>query len=473
MDIRQFSSSLGRHLLLSSSILASALLLERSIPQTQLEKVLETGELRVISRNGPTTYYEGAEGLTGYGYKLVKGFADHLGVKLVIINEANSPLEHLMLRDADMAAAATTTSEAGNLPIRFADAHRQLSFKIISHADHPFPGQPELGYLTGQTIEMTPEMASHPVIETIRDNNPNIVWHVINTNDQADLLERVHKGQVPFALIDSDTLIMHQYSFTNAQELMTLGQPQDLAWAFNQSADNSLFNRAQSYLKQVKQNGELAQITAEFFNPVNEMAAPDLVLMSQHIEERLVPWLDDMKRASEAYDLDWRLLAAIGYKESQWLTKIKSPTGVKGMMQLTRQTARAMGVSDREDPRQAIFGAAKLFRYLLDNQPASIEGEDRLHFALASYNQGMGHIGDARRLTKRMGGDPDSWLDVRQHLPLLSLSQYYSQARHGYMRGKEPVVFVDKVLDYYKLLVWHEQQQHLRLATASSNYSVL
>ncbi len=467
MDIRYLSSLVGRHLLLLTSLSLSALLLERSIPQTHLEKVIESGELRVISRNGPTTYYEGANGLTGYGYKLVKGFADQLGVKLVIINEAQSPLTRLLNGQEDLVAAAITTSEAGNLPVRFADPHRQIQFELISRVDQPTPT--DLASLKGMAVEITPEMAQHPAIKAIQAANPNILWQLASTNDQSDLLSRVHRGQLALALVDSDTFLLHQYSFVNAQPAFSLGEPQNIAWAFAAKMDDSLYQQAQSYLQQIKQSGRLDKITAEFFQPNDEMTSVDALLLGQHLEQRLMPYMDDMKRAPQQFQIDWRLLAAIGYKESQWLTKIESPTGVKGMMMLTQQTAKAMGVANREDPQQAIFGAAKLFRYLLDKQPASIEGEDRVHFALACYNQGMGHIEDARRLTQRTGGNPNRWQDVRERLPLLSLSQYYSQSKHGYMRGKEPVVFVDKVWDYYKMLVWHEQQEHLRLATASSN----
>jgi membrane-bound lytic murein transglycosylase F len=467
MDIRNISNLMIRHLLLLASLLISAVLLQRSIPQTHLEKILETGELRVISRNGPTTYYEGAHGLTGYGYKLVKGFADQLGVKLVLINESQSPLERLLNGQEDLVAAAITTSEGDGLPIRFAEPHRQIQFELISSVSSPVPA--DLTSLEGLTVEVTPEIARHPAFKAIQQANPQVVWQLAATNDQSDLLSRVHKGQLEYAVIDSDTFLLHQYSFVNAQTAFTLGEPQNLAWAFADTVDKSLYERAQTYLREIKQSGRLDEITAEFFEPSDEMTSVDALLLSQHLEQRLVPYMDDMKRAAENFDLDWRLLAAIGYKESQWLTKIESPTGVKGMMMLTKLTAKAMGVADREDPQQAIFGAAKLFRYLLDNQPASIQGEDRVHFALACYNQGMGHIEDARRLTQRTGGDPNRWQDVRERLPLLSLSQYYLQARHGYMRGKEPVVFVDKVWDYYKMLVWHEQQEHLRLATASSN----
>lgn len=463
-DIREFFYQVVRFLILLTCLVIFILPLERSLPQSQLDKILESGELRVISRNGPATYYEGPDGLTGFGYKMVKGFADQLGVKLVLVDESQSPLTRLLNGQEDMVAAAITTAEASDLPVRFADPHHKIQFELIRNTNQFIPRE-----LAGLDVAITPEMALHPEINAIKREHPEINWIIASTNDQTDLLARVNRGEIPFAVIDSDSFQLHQYSFTNSRIAMTLGNPQDIAWAFANTTDSSLFNQAQSYLRDIKTTGELEKITAEFFQPQEEMNPVDALMLGHHLEQRLLPHLDDMKRAAETYNLDWRMLAAIGYKESQWLTKITSPTGVKGMMMLTKQTAKAMGVADRENPQQAIFGAAKLFRYLLDNQPASIGEDERMHFALASYNQGMGHIADARRLTQKMGGNPDSWQDVREYLPLLSLSQYYRQAKHGYMRGKEPVVFVDKVFDYYKMLIWYEQQTQLRVATASSN----
>ena len=88
--------------------------------------------------------------------------------------------------------------------------------------------------------------------------------------------------------------------------------------------------------------------------------------------------------------------------------------------------------------------------------------------ALAAYNQGLGHLEDARVLTERMGGNPSKWEDVRKYMPLLAKQQYYSRAKHGYMRGWEPVGFVDNVRNYYKIIAWHQQQEEFRLATTNS-----
>src|SRR5690606_25074849 len=81
---------------------------------------------------------------------------------------------------------------------------------------------------------------------------------------------------------------------------------------------------------------------------------------------------------------------------------------------------------------------------------------DRTWLTLAAYNIGMGHLEDARRLTNKLGKDPDKWTDVKEALPLLAKRQYYEKAKHGYLQGREPVRYVQAIRYYYNLLTWND-----------------
>ena len=157
--------------------------------------------------------------------------------------------------------------------------------------------------------------------------------------------------------------------------------------------------------------------------------------------------------AGDEFGFDWRLLAAISYQESHWKNSARSPTGVRGLMMLTLKTARQIGISDRLDPVLSIYGGAKYLTTLVDKIPDRIPDPDRTWFALASYNVGFGHVEDARVLTQKNGAEPDSWFDVKKHLPLLSQHEWFSQTKHGYARGHEPVKFVENIRKYYAMLV--------------------
>ena len=93
----------------------------------------------------------------------------------------------------------------------------------------------------------------------------------------------------------------------------------------------------------------------------------------------------------------------MGYQESHWLPTATSKTGVRGLMMLTQRTAEAMGVRNRLDPKQSIQGGARYISQLIAQLPESIYEADRIWFALASYNVGMGHLDDARKLTAAEG----------------------------------------------------------------------
>ena len=136
-----------------------------------------------------------------------------------------------------------------------------------------------------------------------------------------------------------------------------------------------------------------------------------------------------------------------------------SPTGVKGLMMLTNDTARQMGISDRTDPAQSILAGADYLRHTHDRIPARIPEPSRTWMALAAYNVGFGHLEDARVLTQSQGGNPDNWQDVKQRLPMLANPAYAGQLRYGNARGGQAVIYVRHIRRYYDLLVWAENSR--------------
>jgi membrane-bound lytic murein transglycosylase F len=138
------------------------------------------------------------------------------------------------------------------------------------------------------------------------------------------------------------------------------------------------------------------------------------------------------------------------------------------VMMLTDDTAARVGITDRLDPRSSILGGARYLVEVRGKVPERIPEPDRTWLALAAYNIGFGHLEDARILTQRQGGNPDSWNDVRRRLPLLAQERWYTQLRHGYARGWEPVRFVDNINNYRDVLVWltGDPANQLRLVSA-------
>ncbi len=178
----------------------------------------------------------------------------------------------------------------------------------------------------------------------------------------------------------------------------------------------------------------------------------DIRTFHWRIETRLPLYRKWFEESGKRYNIPWTLLAAQSYQESHWNSRAKSPTGVRGLMMLTQNTARAMGVTNRLDPRQSIFGGARYLASLMDRIPATVHPNNRYLFALAAYNVGFGHLTDARNLAQELGKNPDSWHDLKTVLPLLSQPKYYSKLPFGYARGMEPVRYVDRIVNYQDIL---------------------
>jgi membrane-bound lytic murein transglycosylase F len=446
------------------SIIAISLMLVRSYLPSTLEKVLTEGQLRVISRNGPTTYYEGPEGLTGFEYSLVKGFADELGVELVIQDEDSfSRIFNAVGKEQNhLAAAGITVTPTRSKDVKFTRPFMKVKQQLVYNSRQPAPRS--ILDLMGKDLVVISESSHVERLQELRETYPELTWREEPALEMIELLEMIHKGHADYAIVDSNSYDLNRHAYPRAQTAFDISDAQDLAWAFAYSIDTSLFDAAQAYLERIEQDGTLAALTDQFYKPIVEVTTGDALLFSYRLEKRLPRWEDGLKEAAATFDLDWQLLAAISYQESHWNPAAESRTGVRGLMMLTLATASDMGVKDRIDPSQSIYGGAKYFRNLLDRIPARVTGDDRVYMALAAYNVGMGHLEDARVLTEIHGDDPNKWSDVRKYLPLLAKRQYYSKTKHGYARGWEPVAYVKNVRNYHKILAWHSQHEQRRLA---------
>ena len=184
--------------------------------------------------------------------------------------------------------------------------------------------------------------------------------------------------------------------------------------------------------------------------------------VSRHVEFRvdgehggaLSPYDDIVRTYAERHGFDWPLIVAQMYQESRFDPKAKSWAGARGLMQLLPTTAERLGVTDLEDPEQSIQGGIRYMAWLYARFESELSVRDRMWLSLAAYNAGLGHLRDARRLAVKLGLDPNQWFrHVEQAMLLLSQRKYYSQSRHGYVRGREPVGYVRGIRDRYNAYV--------------------
>ena len=166
------------------------------------------------------------------------------------------------------------------------------------------------------------------------------------------------------------------------------------------------------------------------------------------MQSRFVKYKDDFLEAAQTFDIEWELLAAVAFQESQWNPKARSATQVKGMMMLTLPTAASVGVTNRLDPIQSIHGGAQYIADLKSNTNYGTSSGDKIAFILAAYNLGITNIRNAIDAIDKKPIEV-TWLDLEEHL----LNLKTSMDTENYSRGQQTVDFVERVRDYYYLLL--------------------
>lgn len=459
--------TLGRLLVIALAILVLTTSGDSGL--TQVERIKARGSLVMLTVNGAATYYLGAEGETGFEYELALEFARYLGVPLQVITvpSVSDLVPALLQGRGDLVAANLTRTPYRQALLRFGPAYEQVVPTVVYRRGSQRPRSVEdladgrLALMEG-TVYL-PLLARHQA-----DLEPEIRPHM----SIEDLFEAISSEEVDYTIIDSNILELNRRFFPAIRPAFELGEPQPLAWAIERSDDDSLVQVMREFFLIARAESVLADLRQRHYGHIENYEPVGTFTFMRQIRERLPQLRPFFEEAAGTHDLDWRLLAAVGYQESHWDPSAVSRTGVRGIMMLTRRTARQLGVDNRVDPEQSIMGGARYLRSMIDRVPDRIDKPDRLWLALAAYNIGYGHLEDARVLTEVRGGDPDRWVDVRESLPLLTQERWYSQTRYGYARGYEPVQYVENVRTFYEILLWMEGRDHpllteMRTADAS------
>lgn len=434
---------------------------EDSPPKSQLARIQEAGILRVITRNAPTTYYQDRNGEAGFEYDLAKRFAEQLGVRLSI--ETANTLEALFTRLTPapeapaLAAAGLLINPSREGSVRFSVPYMESSTQVVYHKNRVRPTTPK--ELIGQRILVLKGSLHAERLDSLKPELPSLLYDSSDSVEVVDLLHRVDTRRIDLTLVESNELAMNQFYFPNVRSAFELSGQNHLGWAIARTEDTSLLEAINAFLSKMKSNGSLQRLKERYYEHADTLGYVGAYTFAEHLRQRLPRYEKHFKAAAKKHSVDWRLLAAIGYQESQWHPTATSKTGVRGLMMLTQNTADSVGVNNRLDPAQSIRGAGEYFIQLHSELPEEIQEPDRTWFALAAYNVGNGHLDDARTLTKKAGLNPNKWLDVKRILPRLSEQRWYSKTRYGYARGGEPVHFVANVRRYMDILTWATQPQ--------------
>ncbi|MDF9391058.1 MULTISPECIES: transglycosylase SLT domain-containing protein [Methylococcus] len=380
------------------------------------DRVRGSGELRVLVRNKRFTSSRSTLGAAGFERDLLRKFAEYLGVRLRFIPINVRPVtERLVQGEADFAVMPSGSVSGDLMRIGWTPP--------AAGESPPLAGAAPVGGWVGALAGGLKGMARN----SAQKFNPRLA-----------LAEYSHRSVRALKWV--------------IPESAGVRTPPALALMFADPGGEYLARAAEHFLRDMREHKGFDPLVDRHFGH-KEGADPALDRsLRKSYSRQLGQYRRTFVEAGARHGVDWRLLAAVAFQESQWDGNAVSVEGVRGMMMLTAATARELGV-DRNNPGQSIHGGARYLKEVWSRLPEEIAEPDRTWFALSAYNLGPGRVETARRLAKKMGRDPNKWVEVKKTLPLVGAGHSGGRRRHPSARGKLTVHYVNRVRHYYELLV--------------------
>ncbi|MDR0996838.1 MAG: membrane-bound lytic murein transglycosylase MltF [Zoogloeaceae bacterium] len=411
--------------------------------------------LIVLTHPGILSYQaEGRYGGTSAGleHDLAADFARQLGVPVQFLEVPRAEIpERLARHEAHMAAGWLSASEGFTASASFYETR-----DVLARVDAALPIS-NLENLRGKTVWANAGTRAWFALEHLRQTLPGLRIEAFHGKLPMDILEALSNRKIEIALVDEALLDIGLNLYPNLDKSLQVGPKHPIHWLFPQDGDPKLVAAASAFILESSGNGLIARLIDRYLGHLERLSQIDTIVFIERIGSLLPRYRPLFERAQLETGIDWRLLAALAYQESQWNPLNTSYTGVRGIMMLTEDTADFLGVDNRLDPAQSIPAGARYLNYLRDQVPATTPEPDRTWQALAAYNIGPGHFSAARKLAARLGVDGDAWPEMKKILPLLARPAYYSRLKSGKARGGEAVILVENIRVFYDILTRYEK----------------
>ncbi len=405
--------------------------------------------LRVLTRNNAVCYFLWRGELVGFEYDLVKKFAKELGLRVMMIVPPGHGdlIPWLEQGKGDLIAASyTITEERQKDPdITFSRPYNYVSEVVVARADEEGLEGPE--DLAGRTMAARRGSSYWQTLTGLQEEGLEFsLQEVPQDMETEEIIERVANGEYDLTLADSHILEVELSYRDDVKGVFRLSEDRSHGWVVR-SEDEELLQAINSFIQR--------EYRGLFYNVTYNKYFKHERRVRTRAQERaenggLSPYDGAVKRYADRYNLDWRLVIAQMYQESRFNPATVSWAGAVGLMQVLPRTARELGFSNVRAPEANIHAGIRYLWRMRSRFPTDLPMEERMNFALASYNAGYGHVLDARRLAQGQGLDPDRWPgNVEKAMLLLANPRYYKRARYGYCRGSEPVNYVHEINNRY------------------------
>lgn len=411
----------------------------------------EDTTLKVVTRNAPTTYYFNQDQrAVGPEHDLVMAFAKDQGrtVSFVVVDTVADVLQVLEEGKADLAAAGLSITNERKSRFLFSQHYRSIQQQVVCRRGEKKAR--DVAGLTQITLAVSTESAYEYTLKTLKKTHPKLQWQSRDA-DSEQLLREVWEKQIDCTVADSHIVAVNRRYMPELLVMFDLQTEDTLVWAMPREA-TGLKRAADRFFNSEAGDRALQLVEHRYYSYIDNFDFVDTRALVRRIKTRLPKYRQLFEDAGRKHEIPPTLLMAQAYQESHWNPKATSPTGVKGIMMLTRSTAKSLGVKNRLKPEQAIPAGAKYLAKMRSRFRKDIPEPDRTYLALAAYNLGRAHMHDAQTLARRLDKNPYRWADIEAVLPLMAEKKYYKNLKYGYARGIEPVLYVQRIRNYQNII---------------------
>jgi membrane-bound lytic murein transglycosylase F len=414
--------------------------------------------LRLITRNNAASYFLWKGELMGFEYELFKRFAKQQGLRLqVVVAPSHEKMIPMLLRgEGDLIAALLTPNEVRKQQgVVFSRPYMYTSRQLVGRSDESETD--DINDLAGRTIVV--RRSSDYWQTTQRLINQGIALELETapeTMETEEIIDRVAQNEYDLTLADSVVLDLELTWRDDIKGMMTLEEDQQPIAVALRPSDKELKTALDAFIKKDYRGLHYNISHKKYFQSPHGISKRQTLRIQEASAGHISPYDDIVKKHADEYGFDWRLILAQMYYESRFDPDRKSWVGAKGLMQVMPRTAKAHGFDSNKlaDPETGIEAGIVYLDWLRDRFPDDLNVRDRLWFVLASYNAGLGHVRDARRLARKQGWNPDKWFGhVDRAMLLLAKPEYHKKSKHGYVRGSEPVNYVRNINNRYKIYI--------------------
>ena len=406
--------------------------------------------LRVLTLRNPLIYQKRSDGRTsGIDHDLIEDFGKFSGYHIEFIVRPDEPalMDSLAKGEGDLIAARMPGEKKAAEGFLVGPSYEETELSLFCQ-DHLKISN--IKDLENKSVGLL-EKNSDPLLENrlkLLADHVNL-QKIVNSSVQ-QVLKMTSKGLFDCTFAEDFEGSYFLRAYPHLVKISSITNRYTLNWILR-AGQNDLQSYMEQWFQSATRQDNILRIQDRYRSFLNALDAPDVARFSRRLDDTLPEYEHSFKEAARFYQMDWRLLGAIAFQESHWDSGARSYTGVRGLMQLTEDTASLAGISDRTDPTESIWGGAYYFKHLWSRLPKNIHPSDRLALTLAAYNMGYGHLLDAQKLVISKGRNPYSWRDLKTVLPMLSDPDYENQLDYGPARGFETRDFVERVLGYHNI----------------------